>query len=271
MDRGTFGQPIVNLGNWQEDVRHSWHNFMVDTLGLPVAMARERAIEEVDGSMANRYCNFLESQGMELAGKRILDVGCGLGTLAIEMAQRGGLVTGIEPGEAWRRVAQSRVRELCLDNITILPGEAEALPFRDGSFDYITSVQVLEHVKNPEHAIAEMRRVLRRCGTAYVSCENYLAFREQHYKVRWFPLLPKKIGAIYLRARGRNPNFLLDDVTYTTYPRLLWHFLKVGMWSHKWPERYRSNNLGLAYASILWLHRRDLFSVGFLHFFRVVS
>lgn len=270
--RDNFGQPIVECSDWREELRRSWFNCMVNTLGLPESAALERASEEIDGSLGYRYCDFLQSQGMIFAGKRILDVGCGLGSLAIEMAKRGGIVVGIEPGEAWRRVAQRRVAGLCFkERITILAGEAEALTCEDRSFDYVTCAQVLEHVKSPKRAIEEMRRVLKPQGIAYVSCENYLAFREQHYKIFWLPLLPKKIGAVYLKIRRRNPSFLYNDITYTTYPQLIWYFLKVGMWSRKWPDKYLSHNRWLQYALILWLQRRDLFGIGFLHFFNVVN
>jgi hypothetical protein len=45
-----------------------------------------------------------------------------------------------------------------------------------------------------------------------------LSFREPHYGVFWLPLLPKPLGAMYLRARGRSPTFLLTSITYTTQP-----------------------------------------------------
>ena len=54
-----------------------------------------------------------------------------------------------------------------------------------------------------------------------MTCENYLAFWEAHYDVPWLPLLPKPLGAAYLRLLGRSPQFLLKAVTYTTYPGVL--------------------------------------------------
>jgi len=269
--RNPFGQPIVESSDWRKELRQSWINYMVDTLGLLESDALDRANDEINNSIADRYCGFLISQGFTFDGKRILDIGCGHGTLAIEMAIRGGVVVGIEPGEAWRLVAQKRVAKLrCKKRITILAGEAEALPCADSSFDYVLSVQVLEHVKYPKNAIKELKRVLKPNGIVYVSCENYLAFREQHYKIPWLPLLPKKLGALYLKFKGRNPNFLFNDITYITYPQLIWYFLQAGLWSRKWPERYLRFNRWLQYGLILWLHKRNLFGIGFLHFLKII-
>ena len=58
----------------------------------------------------------------------------------------------------------------------------------------------------------------------FVSTPNYLFPYEGHYMLKWFPLLPKRIGARILRAKSRDPTFLLEHVNYTTYPsmRRLW-------------------------------------------------
>jgi hypothetical protein len=70
--------------------------------------------------------------------------------------------------------------------------------------------------------------VLRPGGHFYLSCENYLAFREGHYKVPWLPLMPKSIGSVYLRCIGRSPTFLQESVTYVTYPGVLRQCRKLG-------------------------------------------
>lgn len=263
----SFGQLSVNSADWRESLRHAWYNYMVGTLGLPESIAIERADVEVSGSRASAYCDSLEAQGMIFAGKTVADIGCGLGSMTVEMARRGARVIGIEPSEAWRNIAQARVESQgLLDHVSIIAGDAERLPLSSGSVDYVTSFQVLEHVARPRSAIAEMRRALRGDGLAYVSCENYLAFREQHYRVAWFPLLPKPIGALYLRLRSRDPQFLVDHVTYTTYPSLIWNFVQSGMWSRSWPNKYQNRNPVVQLLLLLRLHRSHIFHIGFVHF-----
>ena len=95
------------------------------------------------------------------------------------------------------------------------------MPFRDNSVDIVVSLQVLEHVADPKAMLLEVFRVLRPGGFFYLTCENYLSWREPHYRVFWLPLLPKPIGAVYLRLRGRSPEFLYNSVTYTTRPGVL--------------------------------------------------
>jgi SAM-dependent methyltransferase len=98
-------------------------------------------------------------------------------------------------------------------------GVGERLPFADCSFDLITMNQVMEHVAEQTAVLGEALRVLKDGGAIYIASPNYLRFYEPHYKIKWFPLLPKFLGRWYLRLRGRDP-VLLDQLTYTTNARL---------------------------------------------------
>jgi SAM-dependent methyltransferase len=60
-------------------------------------------------------------------------------------------------------------------------GSALALPFADGSFDYVLSTQVLEHLENPGLAIAECARVLRPNGVLILSAPQYWELHEEPY------------------------------------------------------------------------------------------
>ena len=67
--------------------------------------------------------------------------------------------------------------------------------------------------------LSEALRVLKDGGAIYIASPNYLRFYEPHYKIKWFPLLPKFLGRWYLQLRGRDP-VLLEQLTYTTNARL---------------------------------------------------
>jgi SAM-dependent methyltransferase len=90
----------------------------------------------------------------------------------------------------------------------VLQGIGEKLPFPDNSFDVVASYQVLEHVHDPARVVAEVARVLKRGGLFHFSTPNYMAFWEPHYKIFWLPLMPKWLGRVYLRLRGRQSGFL---------------------------------------------------------------
>lgn len=97
----------------------------------------------------------------EVAGLDVLDIGCGDGLLAAELAADGAHVTGIDPDAAMLRAAAERAtgRE-----IRLVQGRVEALPFPDASFDLVTAVTVLCFVRDETAAWREMARVLRPGG-----------------------------------------------------------------------------------------------------------
>jgi SAM-dependent methyltransferase len=125
-----------------------------------------------------------------------------------------------------RELAAERLR--AVGRGAALAADGESLPFRDNSIDIVVSLQVLEHVRNPQAMLKETFRVLRPGGFFYLTCENYLSWREPHYRVFWLPLLPKPLGALYLRLRGRSPEFLYNSVTYTTRPGVIRGLRKCG-------------------------------------------
>ena len=100
-------------------------------------------------------------------GEEILDVGCGAGSLDRLLAQRlGGSnpITAIDVNPYWLREAEALAAEDGVAGmIRFLPGNAEAVPFPDNSFDAVFSVTVLEEC-DADRAIAEMVRVTRPGG-----------------------------------------------------------------------------------------------------------
>jgi len=99
----------------------------------------------------------------ELAGRRVLDAGCGDGALVCAMASRGADVTGIDPDPAMLAAARSRAENAGL-RATFLEDRVDRLPFADATFDVVTSVTVLCFVPDAAGAVREMARVLRPGG-----------------------------------------------------------------------------------------------------------
>lgn len=105
----------------------------------------------------------LRSHFGHVQGLRVVDVGCGGGLLAEELAGRGCSVTAIDPSQRSLAVARDHAARAGRQ-IDYQPGVAEALPLPDSAFDAVICCDVLEHVQNPHQAVAEAARVLRSGG-----------------------------------------------------------------------------------------------------------
>jgi SAM-dependent methyltransferase len=99
-----------------------------------------------------------------LAGKSVLDAGCGDGTLAVEFLRRGAsTAVGCDPDR--RMIARASGRMAAGGNrMLVLPGRVEHLPFRDESFDVVTAITVLCFLDQRDAAVKEMARVLKPGG-----------------------------------------------------------------------------------------------------------
>jgi ubiquinone/menaquinone biosynthesis C-methylase UbiE len=269
----------------EEAVRSTVMNYFYHQLGWKTEKCEQRVEMELKRKIPKGLFDKKSRQrGWELQNARLVDVGAGQGAGVLEALHRGADAYGVEPGSEFAALARKRLREGGYDPERIHETGGETLPFPDASFDYVISLQVLEHVEDPRPLLEEMHRVLRPGGEAVVRCENYLAFHEQHYRVPWLPMLPKSIGSRYLKAMGRDPQFLKNYVYYTTYPQIWRLSQKVGLKN----ETYRNivekakNIEGInskAYQmagnvlrflpkqirgrlALEWMHLKNLFSVG---------
>ena len=103
-----------------------------------------------------------------LAGKDVLDVGCGGGILAESMARRGARVTGIDLSEKALRVAELHLHESRLD----VRYEKSAVEDCAGAFDVVTCMELLEHVPDPASMVAACARLARPGGHVFFSTIN---------------------------------------------------------------------------------------------------
>ena len=147
----------------------------------------------------------------------ILDLGSGVGNFVVACRNRGLRAFGVEPDRIGRNssVTALGIASRRLDAAPFAAAVGEQLPFADSTFDLVVMDQVIEHVADQKRVLAEALRVLKPSGALYVACPNYLRFYEPHYKIRFLPLMPKFLGSLYLRSRGRDP-VLLGQLTYTT-------------------------------------------------------
>jgi len=107
-----------------------------------------------------------------LAGKRVLDVGCGGGILTEAMAQRGAHVTGIDLSDKALRVAELHLQESRL-SVTYEKTSVDDFAARHtGEFDVVTCMELLEHVPEPAAMVAACARLVRAGGQVFFSTIN---------------------------------------------------------------------------------------------------
>ncbi|KAJ9664681.1 hypothetical protein H2198_000027 [Neophaeococcomyces mojaviensis] len=113
---------------------------------------------------------------------RILDLGCGPGTITADLATYvpDGSIIGIDAVESILAQARSLASSRNLSNITFQTGDANNLPFKDGEFDVVYCHQLLQHVKDPVGVLREMRRVCKSGGIVAAREADYSSFA-------WFP------------------------------------------------------------------------------------
>jgi len=96
-------------------------------------------------------------------GKRVLEVGVGAGTDHIQFGRAGALVTGIDFTSAATDLTKKRFEIEELES-RLCQADAEILPFRDGSFDFVYSWGVIHHTPDTQKAIDEIYRVCKTGG-----------------------------------------------------------------------------------------------------------
>jgi ubiquinone/menaquinone biosynthesis C-methylase UbiE len=111
-------------------------------------------------------------------GLDLLDVGCGPGTITLDLAARvaPGAVVGIDRAAEVIAQAEALRAERGADRVRFATGDVYALDFEDASFDVVHAHQVLQHLRDPVAALQELRRVLRPGGTLAARDSDYAAF-----------------------------------------------------------------------------------------------
>ncbi len=226
-------------------------------LKLPSALKTERTMSNVDQAeiakfeaLAHRWwdresefkplheinplrVNWIDEH-ISLAGKKVLDVGCGGGILSEAMARRGAQVTGIDMGEAPLSVARLHLLESGLE-VDYRQITAESLAEESPeTFDVVTCLEMLEHVPDPASVIRACHRIVKPGGQVFFSTINRnpkayaLAIVGAEYLLQLLPRgthdYKKFIRPSELGAWSRDTGLTVKDIVGLTYNPLTKHY-----------------------------------------------
>jgi 2-polyprenyl-6-hydroxyphenyl methylase/3-demethylubiquinone-9 3-methyltransferase len=162
-----------------------------------------------------------------IAGKKVLDVGCGGGILSESMARRGAEVMGIDMGEAPLQVANLHKLESGVEVEYRRITAEELADEMPGAFDVVTCMEMLEHVPDPGSVIAACARLVKPGGQIFFSTINrnpkaYLfAIVGAEYVLRMLPKgthdFAKFIRPSELEAWTRTAGLELNELTGMSY------------------------------------------------------
>ncbi|MER7661496.1 class I SAM-dependent methyltransferase [Streptomyces sp. NPDC096193] len=126
---------------------------------------------ENETNLVNAY---YERPGMlalagDVAGRRILDAGCGSGSLSAALRDRGAVVTGVDASAVMLALARRRLGDGVALHVVDL---SDRLPFDDGAFDDVVASLVLHYLEDWGPTLAEIRRVLKPGGRLIASVDH---------------------------------------------------------------------------------------------------
>jgi SAM-dependent methyltransferase len=143
---------------------------------------------ETESNLLNGYYTrpaVLDLAG-DVAGRRILDVGCGAGPLLAALRDRGAIVTGAEPSAKMLELARKRLGEGAALHQAGLGGDP--LPFPDDAFDDAIACLVLHYLEDWKAPLADLRRVLVPGGRLIVAVNHPFVYKLQYPDADYFAL-----------------------------------------------------------------------------------
>jgi SAM-dependent methyltransferase len=170
--------------------------------GINAGAWRSYAIREIQ---RGREIVRLVRQRIPLAGRRVLDVGCGYGGTLIAFAEQGARVVGVEVSEERARIGRKRLLDLGIQADYRLDDICESnIDLRLGTFDIIVAQDVLEHVLDPGQAIRTLSNLLRPGGVIYAQVGNKYSpdqlLADHHYGRTGITLLGRPQAIEYFRV-----------------------------------------------------------------------
>jgi len=186
-------------------------------------------------------------------GLRLLDLGCGPGTITIDLARlvAPGEVVAVDASAAAIELARVEARTAGVE-LSLVVAEGDDLPFEDGSFDVVHAHQLLQHVSDPVAVLREMRRVTRPGGVVAVRDADYAAmtwhpasqgldeWRALYHEVAVATGGEPDAGR-HLRSWALGAGFAPEDLSCTASAWCYSSDAEREWWSQSWADRVTSS------------------------------
>lgn len=172
--------------------------------GLPPASYESLLKYLVDPNMHDFRLNEIR----EFAPKersRLLDLGCGPGTLVLKASRLGLDTTGIDLSEDKVQLGHLWAEAMGVPEFAprLQVANAANMPFDDNEFDVVSSYHVLEHVSDLRSVLYEAVRVTKRGGWLHLCAPDYRMSYDTHYCMPWPRFMPPEQSRRWARAMGR--------------------------------------------------------------------
>jgi SAM-dependent methyltransferase len=149
--------------------------------------------------------NYSRSAGTALSDVRILDIGCKHGDLVFYLLKRGYDVYGVDPVHDYVQQCTHKQAAFCISGKRFFTEACGDLTFEDASFDVACAFMVLEHVRNLESFLQDVRRVLKPGGVFLCLVPNLWWPIEGHVRLPFAHWLPERALARYLALARKDP------------------------------------------------------------------
>jgi 2-polyprenyl-3-methyl-5-hydroxy-6-metoxy-1,4-benzoquinol methylase len=151
-------------------------------------------------------------------GGKLLDIGCASGYYSVAFAKAGGRATGIDISEASIALARRRAeQESVAGRCEFLRGDMRSLSIREGDYDAVVMIEVLEHVREQREAVEQAVRALRPGGVLVLTTPHALDElpRRQRFRHRNAPT-PEAAG-VDVQRLGTNPFVTESGIEHEPY------------------------------------------------------